>query len=222
MRVLAFCLGLATVLVTASPTLAQSDNSFECRGGSNMAIVNACGARWEAANIRAHLVLQQYGGATPECLNTTINLLTYLANLWLGANKFWDYKGKWPCGELPAIASANDGALAQLCPNVVWSYTNRGAVACNFALKPLVDPIVGSWTVVIGPPYTTTTWTIQADFTFTNGIHNGTWSRSGAVYTFRFNDGPWVDTVSIMQDGSLSGQELEKSGSYQDVHGTRS
>ncbi len=119
----------AVSLMTASPAVAQS-NSFQCDGGGNQAVVNACGARWEAANIRAHLLVESNGGYSTSCLTKTANLLDQLATKWLSKNAFTAFKGSWPCGKEPSIAKVDDGALAQVCPNGVWSYDNKGKVAC--------------------------------------------------------------------------------------------
>jgi hypothetical protein len=105
--------------------------TYECDGGANAAIVNACAVRWEAANIRAHVAAGVYGGATPSCLERTAWLLDDMAGKWLKRNAFNAYNGPWPCGKHPAIAKADDGVLAAACPNRVWSYDNRGAAECS-------------------------------------------------------------------------------------------
>ncbi len=125
---------LALFLTSLAPVAASAQAAaatYECDGGGNAAIVNACAVRWEAANIRAHVAAGVYGGATPKCLERTAALLDDIAGKWLKRNAFNAYNGPWPCGKDPAIAKADDGVLAAACPNRVWSYDNRGAAGCN-------------------------------------------------------------------------------------------
>ncbi len=131
---------LAACLV-ASPLPGSTQNgvTFECQGGTNAAVVNACGARWEAANIRAHVARRQYGGASSACLVKTAALLEQMSAKWLRTNAFSAYKGRWPCGSEPAIARADDGILANACPRRVWSYDNRGANDCPSRPKPVAQ-----------------------------------------------------------------------------------
>lgn len=109
---------------------AFADNTFQCQGGQNTAITNACGARWEAANIRAHIAARKYGGYTPACLERTARVLEQRASAWISKNKYRPFEGPWPCGVEPWTAKADDGALAKACPGSAWSYDNRGVVNC--------------------------------------------------------------------------------------------
>jgi hypothetical protein len=126
---------LALLLIAFAPVAMSAQvagaPTYECDGGANAAIVNACAVRWEAANIRAHVAAGVYGGATPKCLERTAWLLDDIAGKWLKRNAFNAYNGPWPCGKHPAIAKADDGVLAAACPNRVWSYDNRGAAGCS-------------------------------------------------------------------------------------------
>lgn len=123
-------MGYSALLITSMPQGAQSAQSFQCLGGTDSAIVNACGARWEAANIRAHIAVGKYGGAPPACLDKTAQLLDQEAAKWLASNSYVKFT-RWPCGAKPAVASADDGVLSKACPNAAWSYNNRGAVRCK-------------------------------------------------------------------------------------------
>jgi hypothetical protein len=131
-RKLGNALLLAAVLV-ASPLsgFSQSGATFQCQSGADSAVINACGARWEAANIRAHVAAGQYGGMTPSCLTKTASLLDEMAARWLQKGAFTAYKGPWPCGSEPPIGKADDGALANACPGSEWSYKNRGQNSCR-------------------------------------------------------------------------------------------
>jgi phosphate transport system substrate-binding protein len=117
--------------VAPSNGSAQNVTTYECESGANDTVVAACGARWEAANIRAHVAAGQYGGATPECLNQTAAVLDGLAAKWLAKNTFTQYKGPWPCGREPSVGKANDDVLSSACPGVVWTYKNKGATQCS-------------------------------------------------------------------------------------------
>jgi hypothetical protein len=124
-------MGVLVLALGAVPLAARSDSSFQCQSGPNAAVVSACGARWEAANIRAHVSASDYGGSSPACLNQTAALLEDLASKWLANNKYAEFKGQWPCGIEPSVAKSNDGALAQACPNGIWSYENKGVAGCT-------------------------------------------------------------------------------------------
>jgi hypothetical protein len=136
-RAALFAVALTFALEISAPTPALADNSFQCQAGPNQAIVDSCGARWEAANIRAHVSASDYGGSSAACLNETATLLEGLASKWLSDNKSNAFTGQWPCGAEPSVAKANDGALEQACPRGIWSYENKGASGCNGA-SPLV------------------------------------------------------------------------------------
>jgi hypothetical protein len=124
------------------PAIGRSQGAtptYQCDGGPNAAIVNACAVRWEAANIRAHVAVNAYGGATPRCLIQTAGLLDDIAAKWLKRNAFRAFNGPWPCGKDPAIARADDGVLSQACPGRVWSYDNRGANSCRPSPRPVAQ-----------------------------------------------------------------------------------
>lgn len=140
MRLAGVLLLIACLVASPLPGSTQNSETFECQGGTNAAVLNACGARWEASNIRAHVAGGQYGGATPGCLIKTASLLDEMAAKWLRTNAFSLYKGPWPCGTEPAIAKADDGVLANACPRRVWSYDNRGANDCHLSQpKPVAQ-----------------------------------------------------------------------------------
>lgn len=139
MRTLIAVLLAFSLLVPAAGTAQNAPVTFECDGGANAAIVNACAVRWEAANIRAHVAAGVYGGATPKCLERTAWLLDDVAGKWLKRNAFNPFNGPWPCGKHPALAKADDGVLAAACPSRVWSYDNRGAAGCNPARQEVAQ-----------------------------------------------------------------------------------
>jgi hypothetical protein len=108
------------------PTASRAADTFQCQSGPDPAIVNACSVRWEAANIRAHIAGQSFGGGDPSCLDKTATLFDGVAGQWMAADKFTAFHGPWPCGLHPAIATDDDGVLATTCPKAAWSYSNRG------------------------------------------------------------------------------------------------
>jgi len=129
---LAFVLALMMCIVTFSTSApARADTSYQCEAGPNPAVVTACAARWEAANIRAHVAVGAYGGASANCLTKTAALLDQIATKSLSANKPLTFSGAWPCGKEPSVGKADDGALAQVCPHAVWSYDNKGSSRCS-------------------------------------------------------------------------------------------
>jgi hypothetical protein len=202
----------------ALPLPAAAGTEFQCQGGTNPAIVNACGARWEAANIRAHVAANAYGGASPSCLRDTADLLASLASVWLAENKYTAFSGHWPCGNLPQVAGADDGTLAQACPNAVWSYGNKGASGCDgsvvaqvapaYAPAPYVapppppppDPFIGAWLNNYG-----VTETFYADGTAHSTTNNsmGTWrAEGGGRYHISWAAGSQYDVeVTLSADG---------------------
>jgi hypothetical protein len=110
---------------------ASPGTTFQCdKAGGTTAIVNACGARWEAANVRAHVAAGQFGDSNAPCLTRYADLLQKLATQWVSANNFHPYSGPWPCGKRPKIGSADDGLLQGACPGGVWTYENRGQPGC--------------------------------------------------------------------------------------------
>ena len=124
--------GIIGTCLSVTPVSAASP--YQCESGPNDAIVAACGARWEASNIRAHVAAGDLGGATAECLNKTALLLESLAVKYVATNKVGNFNGSWPCGREPKIAKADDGALATACHGKSWTYRNQGKVACNMQI----------------------------------------------------------------------------------------
>ncbi len=117
--------------------------SYQCdAAGGNAGIVNACGARWEAANIRAHISRGDFSPSRASCLASAADRLDALAAQWAGSRTYTRYTGSWPCGTRPAIG--DDGALAAVCPEAIWSYANRGVTSCR--------PRIARSTTVTRPP----------------------------------------------------------------------
>jgi len=133
-NVLLFAFAAMLAALTVPPGIASAAQTFACnRSGGAQAIIDACGARWSAANIRAHIAARTYGGSSVACLTKTAVALEALAAKWIARGRS-DESYKLPCGALPAVASADDGALAQVCPSAVWSYDNRGQSGCNASI----------------------------------------------------------------------------------------
>jgi hypothetical protein len=156
---------VAAILLGVTVSPARADNAFQCNGGANAALVNACGARWEAANIRAHIAAQSNGGYTTACLTKTADLLDQLATKWVATNAFTAYTGVWPCGKQPTVATADDGALSQACPKSTWSYDNKGKVACTpsaQAFAVAVTPNAPAPKVAVTPSPCTGDWQSNA------------------------------------------------------------
>ncbi len=152
-------MGYSALLITSMPQGAQSAQSFQCLGGTDSAIVNACGARWEAANIRAHIAVGKYGGAPPACLDKTAQLLDQEAAKWLASNSYVKFT-RWPCGAKPAVASADDGVLSKACPNAAGRTITEapsGASRANphrLTLKPFqvqVCPVIRQLPKLLNP-----------------------------------------------------------------------
>lgn len=119
-----------TTLAFAVPQPAAASSSFACvKAGGGKTQIDACGARWAAADVRAHLAAQAFGGSSASCLARTADALDALATKWEALGKETPYA--LPCGALPAVASADDGVLAAACPNAVWTYANHGKTACS-------------------------------------------------------------------------------------------
>ena len=119
-------------LLALSPPPAAADATYGCdRSGGSATIVDACAVRWSAANIRAHLAAGSFGGSSKQCLSTTASFLDGLAAKWIAAGKETNYT--LPCGK-PSAMNADDGLLARACPNRSWTYANRGAPGCSYAM----------------------------------------------------------------------------------------
>jgi hypothetical protein len=130
-RKVATCAAAIALCLGTSAIPAYSAETYQCEAGPNAAIVTACAARWEAANIRIHIAAETYGGASPSCLNKTAVQLEQFAKESLSTNRARTFSGVWPCGKDPAIGKANDGLLANECPTKAWTYDNRGLPGCT-------------------------------------------------------------------------------------------
>ncbi|MGA3036060.1 MAG: hypothetical protein ABSE64_01145 [Vulcanimicrobiaceae bacterium] len=176
------------IILPAMGRTQSATPTYECDGGSNVAIVNACAVRWEAANIRAHVAAGAYGGATPKCLERTAWLLDDMAGKWLKRNAFNAYNGPWPCGKHPAIAKADDGVLAAACPNRVWSYDNRGSAGCSPSRTQVAQQQAQPPTRAMPAPAST-----PFDFDYLSNImasreHNFRWWDGGSVDAGDYHD----------------------------------
>jgi hypothetical protein len=128
------------VILTAASAPASPTTTFQCeKTGGTATIVNACGARWEAANVRAHVALGRFGDSNAACLTRYAALLEKLATQWVSASAFHPYSGPWPCGKRPKVGSEDDGLLADACPGGVWTYENRGRPACAGRARAAAD-----------------------------------------------------------------------------------
>jgi hypothetical protein len=117
-------------------TRASAAGTFACnKAGGSQATIDACGARWSAANLRVHIAAKQYGGSDVVCLTRTATTLDALATKWLASGTSGPYT--LPCGNLPAAASSDDGLLGSACPTSVWSYGNRGKPNCDTTIVSL-------------------------------------------------------------------------------------
>jgi hypothetical protein len=127
----------ALVLVLGWPSAPVSAaGTFACnKAGGSQVVIDACGARWSAANLRVHIAAKQYGGSDVACLTRMAATLDALAAKWLGSGASGSYT--LPCGKLPAVASADDGLLATACPESGWSYANRGEAKCDTSIAHL-------------------------------------------------------------------------------------
>lgn len=127
----------AFIVATIGALPAQADSNYRCdSAGASPAIVNGCGARWRAANIRAHVSAGNTGDANAACLMKTADLLEQMATTWVASGKYTPFDGTWPCGSLPAIGGTDDGVLAKACPSAVWSYDNAGISGCTIPVAP--------------------------------------------------------------------------------------
>jgi hypothetical protein len=71
----------AFAVALGSPGIpASAASTFACNNaGGSQATIDACGARWSAANLRAHIAAKQYGGSNAACLTRTASALESLA-----------------------------------------------------------------------------------------------------------------------------------------------
>jgi len=129
-KALATTFGLVLVATVLSPQRGLAASTRQC-DGDNAAIVNACGARWGAANVRAHLAAGKLGGNDQACLLKTAIMLESIASKWQSTNTFTTFAGTYPCGAVPSVAVNDDGVLAKACPGKIWSYENSGVVPCT-------------------------------------------------------------------------------------------
>jgi len=118
--------------MTAPPLMAwQSQKAaatFACnRPGGEKVVMDMCGARWTASNLRAHALAGNVRGSD---VATFFGLAERLETL--AAERF--SHGRFE-GQLPAAASADDGVLAAACPGQVWSYANAGNPPCQYGLQ---------------------------------------------------------------------------------------
>jgi hypothetical protein len=198
----------------ASQSSSQSNRpTYQCEGGPNAAIIGACGARWEAANIRAHVAVGAYGGATSKCLTKTALLLNDIAEKWLRKNTFRSYNGPWPCGKEPSIGKADDGVLNNACPGAVWSYDNRGAAGCSVSGRSAPKP------AAYVPPPTPKAAPIDSYFLATamagSQGHHGRWWDGLKIGAGDYHDRVVTNTVSI------NGCTFDISQNEVDYNGTR-
>jgi len=121
---------VAEILVPSLPAAATESNQCVKPGG-HAAIVKACGARWSATNIQAHVAAGQLGDDSAACLAQTAALLNAEAAQWSRSGSYVPYTGPQPCGHVPAVAAADDGLVATVCGDKVWTYGNAGNVSCT-------------------------------------------------------------------------------------------
>ena len=199
------------ILLAVSAMPVAAGNSYQCDGGSNAAIVNACAVRWEAANIRAHVAQRDFGGSTPSCLLKTASLFDELAAKWLRTNHFTAFAGTWPCGKDPSVAKADDGLLDQLCPGRAWSYDNKGVSGCNVSrsLAQAQQPMPQQAPQATPQPI---------DFdglanALASGSHYYRWWNGGAVDTGDYHD------VTVSNTVSFNGCDFEITSNTRDFDG---
>jgi hypothetical protein len=107
--------------------------SYRCEAPNGVdARMEACAARWEAANIRAHVVLtDKLSVSTIDCLNGYAAALDHAAQQMMVTNKHVDTMTPH-CDLVKTFTTSSDDALVQICPGKVWSYDNVGLVSCAF------------------------------------------------------------------------------------------
>jgi hypothetical protein len=131
---------LVLTIVALLPLPAIADGAYQCDSSAgNIAIVNACGARWRAANVRAHVAAKAISGQDASCASSYADVLEQLAAKWASAKVYSEFTGTWPCGSEPNVAS-DDGILEKACPNKVWSYSNAGVSGCIIIAVSQPDP----------------------------------------------------------------------------------
>jgi len=197
--VLTVCLGLPMAL----PAGAASTFRCDSPGGSR-AVIEACGARWSAANIRVHLAANRNGGESEACLTTTAEALDRLATQWLANENAEPPPYELPCGKLPAAASADDDLLGRACPGATWSYENRGAPACDTTLAHLRSQTATSKPVA-GPSYQETAQWLADNVP---SLASATYADKSTNTTPVFSIADCVVTAQVNFDGfSGSGEE---------------
>jgi hypothetical protein len=139
----------ALLIASIGAPPARAGNNYQCdNSGSDEATINACGARWRAANIRAHILARSNGNVDAACLTKTAELLERMATTWTATKTYTPFEGSWPCGSLPEIGGADDDVLSKACPGAVWSYENVGKPGCVLAAAPVpvasAAPVVSS------------------------------------------------------------------------------
>jgi virginiamycin B lyase len=128
-RILAAIAAGIVIAIVFVPPVSAANSNFECRGDS-VAIANACAARWEAANVRAHAAMGSYGTSSRACLVSYAAFLERSAAGWVASGKLPDTSAATPCNR-PDVARLDDGLLSKLCPGKVWRYSNRGSPGCD-------------------------------------------------------------------------------------------
>jgi hypothetical protein len=121
-------------LIFGSSSAGDAASTFQCvRDDGNEAIINACGARWLAASIRAHVAVGDTQGYPERCLIAYAARLDGLAKQWIETGRYTMDRTPQPCGK---TMNNDDGLLAKLCPGKAWSYDNKGAVQCALSGMP--------------------------------------------------------------------------------------
>jgi tetratricopeptide (TPR) repeat protein len=131
MKRLLAAISLGVVAMVFGPQISAANSNFDCGGGGSEANTNACAARWEAANVRAHAAMGSYGSSARTCLTSYAAFLDRLAAGWVASGKYSEPSDAVPCGKRPDVARRDDGLLAKLCPGRIWSSANRGSVDCD-------------------------------------------------------------------------------------------
>jgi hypothetical protein len=124
-------LALCCLYSATASRAALAGNDQQCQIGQDVSAQNICAARWEAANMRAHLAAGQLDGSTPQCLRQTAGLLEGLATKTFAAGTTLKDPAAWPCGSLPKAAKDDDGVLSTACPAAVWTQANYGLTGCD-------------------------------------------------------------------------------------------
>ncbi len=125
--VLFSCVLALLAMLLSSP--ATGAGSYQCDAVGSIARTNACAARWEAANVRAHVATNKMLVYSKSCLLQYATALDQLSARGLPSGRYQRHTGAWPCAARPTLA--DDGTLEQTCPGAVWSYANRGKNNCR-------------------------------------------------------------------------------------------